>query len=206
MRLAIWLLAAACWVMPSQAADVVALDRSGDAIRLRLNDGHADLDWISPSSFRFRRDWLPAPVTRPASNVAPIPLRVNETGTAIEIRSASLTVSISKHPFRLSVISAKGTPLLKQSEAEDRDGDSTRFPFRAAAAERFFGLGPRLDAQVNARGQAIETARAFLLSSLAYGLHFPRSGRYRFDLTHPEGLFSVTARDPPNRLLLSCRQ
>ncbi len=187
--------AACCCQAPLFAADVSAVERDGDAFRFKLSDGHAAIDWISPLSFRFRRDWLATPVVRPSAAVAPVPLRVTETSESVEIKSASLTVSLSKRPFRLSVTSAKGVPLLRQNADELRDATSTRFPFQASASERFFGLGPRADAELNARGQVIETDRPFLLSSLSYGLCFPRSGRYRFDFSSASGAFGVTAQD-----------
>ncbi len=181
--------------VPLGAAEVSQVVREGDAFRLKLSDGHADIDWISAQSFRFRRDWLAEPVQRSPSSVDAIPLRVAETPAILEIKSKALILTVAKHPLRLSVKSAKGVLLLEQAGDEFRDTDSARISFQTAPSERFFGLGPRIEPELNLRGRVIDTNRPLLLSSLAYGLYFPRSGNHRFDLASTSDTFTVTAQD-----------
>lgn len=181
--------------LPLGAAEVAQVVREGDAFRLKLSDGHADIDWISAHSFRFRRDWLAEPVQRPPSTVDAIPLQVSDTPATLEIKSKALTLTVAKHPLRLSVKSAKGVLLLQQADDEFRDTDSARISFQTTLSERFFGLGPRTEPDLNLRGKVIDTNRPFLLSSLAYGLYFPRSGNHRFDLASVSNTFTITAQD-----------
>ncbi|MCX6596467.1 MAG: hypothetical protein NTV70_08880 [Acidobacteria bacterium] len=188
------LLLGACFlVFPLWAADVVQVVRDGDAFRLKLADGHADIDWVSAHSFRFRRDWLAEPIQRQPSSVDAVPLQVSETPTTLEIKSSALMVTVAKRPLRVSIKSAKGVWLLQQAGDETRDADSARISFQAASTERFFGLGPRTDPELNLKGKVVDTNRPFLLSSLAYGLYFPRSGNHRFDFASAAGAYSITA-------------
>ncbi len=155
-------------------------------------DGSGQIEWLTPSTFRFMRNWTePVPIKAP---LAPMPVTVTagESATAYSFKSRYLTVEVEKAGGRIAVkAGSKDVVLDGRVRRENGRGVLEQ---RDAASERFYGLGVRDAARFDLRGAAIETRNAFLLSSAGFAEYFPARGAYRFDLasSRPETIL-VTA-------------
>src|SRR5580698_7035994 len=96
--------------MPPQALAAIATLLSfaphGNRIDLRLDHGSAELVWISPSVFHFRRSLegplAPAPEPKQDTPVESIDLRIEEDASVVRIRSRLLEVTLRKRGLLVS--------------------------------------------------------------------------------------------------------
>ena len=169
----VWLLALAL---------VSPWERQGNRFTLKLDDGRAELDWVSASTFRFARDWAGRQfVNRPGGSV-PVEVGKSETVTAVEFRTRYLTVEIRKSDLRLRVKDGQGGLLMEETAGARREGGAVVLEGPLGAAERIYGLGVETLGALDRRGVKTETERPFLWSSDGYGRYFPSAERHRFDL------------------------
>ena len=154
----------------------------GNRVELKLDRGTGEMVWVSPSAFRFRRA-LDAGAGGTASR-ADVQLEVDETSTAVRIRSRFVEVSIQKSGVLVSVRKGDGTPLMTDlTEAAPVEG-GVAWSREMRAGARYYGLGPRTDPGLELRGMRQDVRSApLLLSTAGYGEHFPAPGRHRFDFT-----------------------
>jgi hypothetical protein len=158
--------------------------REGNTVFLQVNDGTAQIEWLSESSFRFSRRWEGAWIEGPAIAPQTIGLKISDTADALNIASKYLKVAILKHGVLVHVDDSDGKPLMADaSEAEIKDG-SVSWERLAPAHVRYFGLGARESGPIELRGARITTTRPFLISSAGYGEWRPAPGRYTFDMAH----------------------
>ena len=86
--------------MPPQAlaavATLLAILPHGNQVELRLNRGSAELVWISPSTFHFRRALNgPLPPSEEAAH-EPVAFTSDDAGGAVRLRSRLIEVTIEK--------------------------------------------------------------------------------------------------------------
>jgi len=155
-------------------------------------DGSGQIEWLSPSTFRFLRNWTEPERIKGPLAPKPVALTVEETATSYSFKSRYLTVEVEKDGGRIAV-KAGSKDVLVDGRVRRENGRGV-LEQRAAASERFYGLGARDAASFDLRGSAIETRHAFLLSSGGFAEYFPTRGEYRFDLasSRPETV-AVTA-------------
>ena len=178
--------------MPPQALAAVATLLSfvphGNRVELRLDRGAAELVWVTPSTFRFRRA-LDGPLPEiPSRNsngeaVRPVPIEVNDTPGALRLRSGAIDVAIQKQGLLLRVRRLDGAPLLTDLSEPRSSGSGLVWDREALAGVRFYGLGPRADPVFDARGKSLQAEVPFLISTAGYGEYHPGTGIYRFDFT-----------------------
>ena len=113
--------------MPPQAlaavATLLALLPHGNRIELQLDRGSAELIWITPSTFHFRRV-INGPL-HPSAEAAhePVALTMEDTGGQVRMRSRLVEVTIEKQGVKVSARKLDGTPLLLDlSEARSEAG------------------------------------------------------------------------------------
>jgi hypothetical protein len=135
-------------------------------LTLPLADGKIDFDFLSPSTFKFIRTWGASP--GPAQNQ--------------ELKSEHLIVRISSTGQLTVLAVSTGKVLLSEAAPARRIDGEIVLSRHSLATEEFFGLGPRTDARLGARGREIASQSPFLISTAGYALDHKNYGRYRFDL------------------------
>jgi hypothetical protein len=173
--------------MPAQALAAVAALLStvphGNRIELQLDRGSAEMVWVTPSTFRFRRALEgPLPEVERADR-EPVPVEIDDTPGAVRLRSKFLDIAIQKHGLLLRVGRVDGTPLMCDlSEPVPAVGGVT-WDRQALAGVEFYGLGPSTDPIFDLRGKVVRAGIPFLISTAGYGEYHPGAGPYRFDFT-----------------------
>ncbi len=156
---------------------VLPWEHQGNRFTLKLDDGRAELDWVSASTFRFARDWSNQPSRNRPGGSDPVEVAELDTGPAVEFRTRYLTVEIRKSDLRLRVLDGQRGLLMAETSS------ATTLESSLAPNERIHGLGMQTLGPLDRRGAKIETERPFLWSSGGYGRYFPANQRHQIDLT-----------------------
>ena len=174
--------------MPPQALAVLATLLSfaphGNRIDLRLDRGSAEIAWISPTAFRFRRT-LDGPLAPARQEQAEsIDLHIEDDPAALRIRSRLLEVTLRKRGLLVTVQQLGGAVLMADlSEPAPSAAGGVAWERQAPAGVHFYGLGPRDSMSFDLRGQSVRAEIPFLLSTANYGEYHPAGGAFQFDFT-----------------------
>ncbi len=173
--------------MPPQALAAVATLLSfaphGNRIDLRLNRGSAEITWLTPSTFRFRRTLEgPLPEIKP-DDFEVVRAEIDDTPGRLTMRSKVLEVSLQKNGVLLRVRSAGGEPLMADLSEPYPSGSGVAWARQSPAGARFYGLGPRADPALDLRGKTVPAEVPFLVSTAGYGEYHALKGAYRFDFS-----------------------
>jgi hypothetical protein len=171
--------------MPAQALAAVATLLSfaahGNHIEFKLDRGAAELVWMTPSTFRFRRTLDgPLPEVKWEDRVG-VKVQVDDTPGAVRLRSSFLDVSIRKRGLLMEARRLDGTPLMADLSEPHASGSGVAWERQAAAGVRFYGLGPRTEAAFDVRGKSLQAETPFLVATSGYGEYHPGAGIYHFD-------------------------
>ncbi len=193
--------------MPPQALAAVAtllgVVPHGNRIELKLDRGSGEMVWLTPSAFRFTRALgasrpgagshgavagdLGASRRGAEDGVAEVtPIEIEESSSAIRVRSRFIEVSIRKSGVLVRVQRLDGAPLMEDLSEARESGSGVTWARELRGAARYYGLGPRADSVFDLRGKTAQPESAFLYSTLGYGEYFPAPGRYSFDFTGPD--------------------
>ena len=173
--------------MPPQAlaavATLLAFLPHGNRIELQLDRGSAELIWITPSTFHFRRV-LNGPL-HPSAEAAhePVVLTTEDTGDAVRLRSRLIEVTLEKQGVKVGVRRLDGTPLMMDLSEARSEAGGVVWERQALAGAAFYGLGPGTDAGFDLRGKSVRAEVPFLVSTAGYGEYHPGPGTYHFDFT-----------------------
>jgi alpha-glucosidase (family GH31 glycosyl hydrolase) len=162
------------------AAELRTHTRDGNRVQFELTEGAARLEWISASTFRFERvgsGALPARARR-AGDLVSVTLR--DRPEALVFETADLTLTLAKRGL-LARVEANGRPLLVDLTEPRFEAGAVVCERIAAPDVRYYGLGPRTDAELNLRGRQVTSARPFLLSTAGYGEAHFTPGVHTFD-------------------------
>jgi hypothetical protein len=169
--------------MPPQAlaalATLVSFAPHGNRVELKLDRGSAELVWVSPSAFHFRRTVegpLPDGRLDPSD---PVAFQLNDTPAALHLRSRLLDVELQKRGLLVKVAGPDGAVLMADL-SEPKPGGWDR---AAPDGVRFYGLGMLDDADLDLRGKRIDSHSPFLISTAGYAEQHLANGR--FDFTAP---------------------
>ena len=155
------------------------LRREGNTVHLQLAEGGAELEWISPFAFRFYRSFAGPVETSSPITTDTVAYTIEERGTQRLIKSSEITVEIDPAALRLRVLDPQRKISLTEWESTSA-GQLTR---SLLPGERIYGIGPRGDPGMDARGQKVRgMAGAFYISSRGYGV-YTTGGPHDFDLT-----------------------
>lgn len=173
--------------MPAQAlaalATLIGVAPHGNRLELKLDRGAAELVWVSPSAFRFRRT-LEGPLAEANTPGADaVAFEVDELPGVVRARSKFIEVTIRKNGVLLRVRRMDGSPLMEDVREPRVAGAGVEWERRTAAEARYYGLGPRADAAFDLRGKTVEPEDPFLYSTLGYAEFHAAGGNYRFDFT-----------------------
>jgi hypothetical protein len=166
---------------PPASPQLLSYSKTGNHVQLRLTRGAAELEWISPSTFRFFRSWS-SRAGAPAAGRDPVPVKIRDTGRDLEMESEFLVVAIAKSGLLLRARTTAGIPLATDIGELQQSGAALWWERAAPPATRYFGLGPRPDPVADARGSAIRTRTPFLISSRGYAEYHTTGGEYTFDI------------------------
>jgi hypothetical protein len=182
--------------MPAQAlaamATLLACVPHGNRIELQLDRGGAEMLWVTPSTFRFRRTLDGLLPELQAANRERVEVEIDDTPGILRLRTKFLDIAIQKHGVLLRVRRADGVPLMTDlSEPEPAAGGVT-WDRQMAPGEEFYGLGPSTDPGFGLRGKVVRAEVPLLISTAEYGEYHSGFGSYRFDFTAP-GRYRITA-------------
>jgi hypothetical protein len=157
-------------------------DRQGNRFTLKLDDGRAELDWVSASSFRFLRSWDNQPSRNRPGGADPVAVSDFDTGPAVEFRTRYLVVEVRKSDLRLTVRDGQGGLLLSETAGAWREGGAVVLEASLGVAERVYGLGAQTLGPLDRRGVKLDARSPFLWSTGGYGRYFPSAESHAFDL------------------------
>jgi hypothetical protein len=167
-------------------AALISFAPHGNRIDLRLDHGAAEMVWVSPSTFRFRRAVAgPLPAVE-WKDRAPVELKIDDEPGLVRVRSKFLDVAIQKRGVLVRVRKLDGTALMSDMSEPAAAGDGVVWERQMPAGVRFYGLGPRTDEGFDLRGKAIDANVPFLAATSGYGEYHAGAGRYRFDFSAPD--------------------
>ena len=165
-------------------ATLLSFSQHGNRIDFRLDRGAAELVWVSPGAFHFRRSIDgPLPPSAPEPSGAAVESTAGDTASAIHLRSKLLDVAVQKRGLLVGVTGPGGVVLMCDL-TEPKPGGWER---RAPEGARFYGLGMLEDLEMDLRGKKVDSPEPFLISTAGYGeqhlantsFDFTVSGRYR---------------------------
>jgi hypothetical protein len=164
-------------------ATLLACVPHGNRVELQLDRGSAELVWVTPSTFRFRRA-LEGPLAEvKETEREPVPVEIEEETGAVRLWTKYLDVAIQKHGVLVRVRRVDGTALMTDlSEPEPAAGGVT-WDRQAPAGAEFYGLGPSTEPGFGLRGKVVRAEVPLLISTAEYGEYHTIPGSYRFDFT-----------------------
>ena len=177
--------------MPPQAlaavATLLAVLPHGNRIELQLDRGSAELIWITPGTFHFRR--VLNGLLHPSEETAHEPVTITTAGTTgdtggqVRLRSRLIEVTIEKQGLMVGVRLLDGTPLMLDLTDARSEAGGVVWERQSLPGAAFYGLGPRTDAGFDLRGKSVRAEVPFLVSTGGYGEYHPGAGTYHFDFT-----------------------
>ena len=182
--------------MPPQTlaavAALVSFAPHGNRIELALDHGSAELVWVTPATFRFRRALSgPLPESKTPAHET-VPVEIEDNPGRLVVRSRRLEVTIRKNGVLLAVRRADGQVLLDDMSEPRPSGPGVVWERRRPPDARLYGLGPHTSHELDLRDRAVTADRPFLLSSAGYAEFHAAPGSYRFDFT-AAGLYRIEA-------------
>jgi alpha-glucosidase (family GH31 glycosyl hydrolase) len=171
-----------CWILCLAAAApgaVISRDWNAGKLTLHLDDGTAELEWLSPVAFRFSRNWSDAiPRSAPLTHgkIAP---ELEDVGSTITMRTKYLSVDLDRTDLRLHIHSGE----TQVADATlSREGSGAEVRILLARDERIFGLMGGAGAKLNLRGERLERQHGFFFTSAGYGMFVRSPADCIFDL------------------------
>jgi len=159
------------------ASTLLAQTREGNTVRFARQDGAAEIEWISEKSFRVARRFGAKLTPSPAIGTE-VKYQLLEREPHWLLKTESLSIEVDPDDFRLRVFDIGRKVWLTNWETIGASKLDRAF----LPEERIYGVGPREDLRLDARGSELEASAALAISSRGYGVFFP-GGPYRFDLT-----------------------
>jgi alpha-glucosidase (family GH31 glycosyl hydrolase) len=151
----------------------------GRVVPLRVEQGAAEIECISPSTFRLARTWGRELPRVPGISHEEVKVSVEEHPNRVVIRTSQIVIEVDVPEVRIRVQNSRGRALL--AEASDREGKVVSIDFSMQPEERFFGLGA--DGGPSLRGQRLRATIPFVFSSNGYARFFRAPARPLFDLS-----------------------
>ena len=172
-----------CAASAQERQSVAAFARQGNRFVSQLSDGVADLEWISPSTFRFRHTYAPQLPPRSSIDAEPVNVIVNESEAEISFTTMFLKTTLRKDDLRVNVRkAADSTTLMNDLTPAQRREGVISWERQLEPAARYYGLGAKTGASLNLRGMLVPDAIPFLLSTAGYGEQHVAPGKYVFDI------------------------
>jgi Glycosyl hydrolases family 31 len=161
---------------------VLAYSRQGNRILLALTDGSADIEWLSDSTFRFRRAWT-RPLLAESGRVSPsISLTIVDGTDSVTLETRVLRLILDRKNLRIRVETRAGVSGMVETTAAERHAGNIWCERTAPEGVRYYGLGARTDPGLDARGKTISALKPVLYSTAGYAEAHVAPGHYVFDM------------------------
>ncbi len=154
--------------------------RDGNVIKLGAD---AEVEWLTSRAFRLRRAVDGSLPVAAREKRDPVQVTVDEERASVVMRTPDLKIEIGRQSLRLRVTTASGEVLAEDRSDASRENGVIAWERLARPGARFFGLGPRGDDRLDARGKRVTAAVPFLLNTAGYAEYHVAPGEYTFDLT-----------------------
>jgi len=175
--------------MPFQAlaaaATLLTVAPHGNRIELQLDRGSAEIVWLSPGAFRYRRVLQGALPNAETPEKDPVSIQTENRTDDVRLRSRTLEVVISKKGALVAVRRLTGEPLVRDLTEPRSEAAGVTWEREGPSGADFFGLGPRSDATFSLLGKSLRAEVPFLVSTGGYGEYHAGAGSYHFDFTTP---------------------
>src|SRR4051812_7755973 len=130
--------------MPFQAlaaaATLLTIAPHGNQVELRLDHGSAELLWVSSGTFRFRRVLEGALPKIEWADRDPVQVDIEDTLSAVKVRTRAIEVTIQKHGILLSVRRLDGVPLMEDLSAPRSEAAGVVWERKLATGADVYGL------------------------------------------------------------------
>src|SRR5437773_614156 len=155
--------------MPFQAlaaaATLLTVAPHGNQVEFKLDRGSAELTWVSPGSFRFRRV-LQGPLPKvERTDRDPVAVEIDDQPEHVRLRSRVLEITIAKKGVMLAVKRVGGGPLVRDLSEPRSEASGVTWEREAPVGTDFYGLGPRTDAGFSLVGKSLRAEVPFLASA-----------------------------------------
>src|SRR5579883_1276519 len=157
---------------------VLSRDWSDGTLALKLDDGSAEIEWLSQVSFRYARSFGGAlPATR-ISHEAVNPT-FEDTNSVLRMKSKYLTVEVDRSDGRVRVRTIDN--VVTESLAKLEGGDAM-VQLKLKPEERVFGLLGGASGKLSIRNERIERRHGFFFTSAGYGIYVESPDPCLFDM------------------------
>jgi alpha-glucosidase (family GH31 glycosyl hydrolase) len=173
------LAALAVWMGMAAQGGVVSQQWSNGKLTLQLDDGSAELEWISSVAFRFTRSWGERADTQPAIAHERVTPEMSEANGVFTLRSRYLRVELDRADLSLHLKNGE-TPVA--SAALEKTPEGVKLRLGLGPNEKVFGLMGGETGRLNLRGERLERQRGFMFTSAGYGIFVRAPARCMFDL------------------------
>src|SRR5437660_4335353 len=160
---------------------VVSQEWRNGKLALQLDDGSAELEWISTTAFRFTRSWGDRVETLPTIVHESITPEMLEDNSVITLRSRYLRVELSRSDLNLRLKNGE-TPVT--SAVLEKTPEDVKLRLGLGPNEKVFGLTGGESGRLNLRGERLERERGFMFTSAGYGIFVRSPERCVFDLAN----------------------
>lgn len=157
---------AVCFSTAASAA-VISRDWNAGKLTLHLDDGTAEVEWLSSVAFRFSRNWSDAIPRTGALAHEKVTPTLEDVGSTLTMRTRYLTVELNRDDLRLN-IHAADVPV--SNLALGRAGSGAELRIALAAGERVFGLMGGSGTKLDLRGERLERQHGYFFTSAGYGM------------------------------------
>jgi hypothetical protein len=158
---------------------VVSQQWNNGKLILQLDDGSAELEWISSVAFRFTRSWGERVDTQPAIAHERVTPEMSENNGVFTLRSRYLRVELDRADLNLHLKNGE-TPVA--SAALEKTSEGVKLRLGLGPNEKVFGLMGGENGRLNLRGERLERQRGFMFTSAGYGIFVRAPERCVFDL------------------------
>jgi alpha-glucosidase (family GH31 glycosyl hydrolase) len=160
-------------------AGVVSQQWGDGKLALTLDDGAAEIEWLTPTAFRFARSWNgPIPV-QPKIAHEKIDPQFQSGDATLSMRSKYITATVNRDDLKLSVTSGE-TAIAWTTLAKTVAG--AQFRVALGQDDRIYGLLGGSSGRLNIRGEKIAMPRGFLFTSAGYGIYVRSASACSFDM------------------------
>jgi hypothetical protein len=150
---------------------------------LKLDDGSARLEWISPVTFRVFRRWDSGAIDSSVVKHDPVLVALDEADPVLKMTTRYLTVEVSKSDPTIQVRNGS-TPIASISMERRKPDIEIRF----SPMDHVYGLGGGESPTLDLRGRRVEQARGFFYTNKGYGVYLPAKETVAYDLATGRGL------------------
>lgn len=166
--------------VPVDAQQLSGWERKLNTFHLRFDTGAtAELEIVSGSAFRVRRG-MEGPSRKPISERL-VECKAAANALGVHLETADLRIQIHKNAGLIAASLPAGLKLYSETVAQVSDG-KVRLETEAPELEKFYGLGGRPEANIDARGLAFTPATPFFVSGRGYAFWIGTPAPFSFDL------------------------